>query len=116
MGSISSFAMTSDANFGAVNNGAGTANSTLLSKESNVQQIDMTTAAGAQDAIAVIDSALSKVDGLRAMLGALQNRFSSSITNLTVNHENTSGANSRVLDADYSKEAAELAKLQVTQQ
>lgn len=114
--SISSFAMTSDANFGAVNNGAGTANSTLLSKESNVQQIDMTTAAGAQDAIAVIDSALSKVDGLRAMLGAVQNRFSSSITNLTVNHENTSGANSRVLDADYSKEAAELAKLQVTQQ
>ena len=98
------------------NNAAGSANSIQISKESSVADIDLTTAEGAQEAISILDSAISHVDTMRGMLGGVQNRFSSSISNLTVNHENTSAANSRILDADYSKETAELAKLQVTQQ
>ncbi len=110
------FSLRSDADFGVANNGAGSANSLQLSKESSVDDIDLTTAEGAQQAISILDSALAHVDGVRSMLGGVQNRFSSSIANLAVTHENTNSANSRILDADYSKETAELARLQVTQQ
>ena len=116
LSSSEGFGITADADFGVANNGAGSANSLQLSKESSVEDIDLTTAEGAQQAISILDSALAHVDGVRSMLGAVQNRFSSSIANLTVTHENTSSANSRILDADVSKETAELAKLQVTQQ
>lgn len=114
--STENFKISSDADFGVLNNAAGSANTLLLSKESSVAEIDITTADGAQAAISTIDGALSQVDDLRAMLGAVQNRFSSSVSNLAVAHENTSAANSRMVNADYSKEAAELARLQVTQQ
>lgn len=116
LSSTENFSLSSDADFGVTNNALGTANAIKISKESSVAEIDLTTAQGAQEAISILDSAISHVDGMRGMLGGLQNRFSSSISNLTVNHENTTATNSRVLDADYSKETAELAKLQVTQQ
>lgn len=116
LSSSEGFSVTSDADFGIANNELGSANSLLLSKESSVDDIDLTTAEGAQEAISILDSAIAHVDSVRSMLGGVQNRFSSSISNLTVTHENTSAANSRILDADVSKETAELAKLQVTQQ
>ncbi len=110
------FSLSGDADFGAANNALGAGNTDINSKEASVAEIDMTTAEGSQRAISILDSAISQVDGLRSMLGGVQNRFSSTIANLAVTHENTSAANSRILDADVSKETAELAKLQVTQQ
>ena len=116
LSSTQSFNVSSNADFGVTNSQAGSANTNRLSRENSVDDIDLTTAAGAQEAIGILDSALGQVDGLRSMLGAVQNRFSSSIANLAVNHENTTATNSRIVDADFSREAAELTRLQVTQQ
>lgn len=114
--SLESFSLTSDANFGVANNALGSANSLLLAKEDSVEDIDLTTQEGAQQAISIIDSALAKVDSLRANLGASHNRFSSTVANLAVTQQNNADTTSRILDTDYSKQTAELAKLQVTQQ
>lgn len=116
LSSSEGFSLRSDADFGVANNGAGSANTLVISGESTVEDVDLTTAEGAQKAISILDSAIAHVDSVRGMLGAVQNRFTSTISNLTVTHENTSASNARVLDADMSKEAAELARLQVTQQ
>ena len=116
LSSTTQFSVSSDIDFGLANNSALSANSVAISKESNVAEIDITTAEGAQEAINILDGALLQVDKLRVNLGAAQNRFGSSINNLAVSYENTSAAKSRVLDADFSKETAELTRLQVTQQ
>jgi len=74
------------------------------------------TAAGAQTAIANLDTAIAKVTDTRADLGAKQNRFSSTIRNLTNISENVSASKSRIMDADFAAESAHLAKNQVSQQ
>ena len=71
---------------------------------------------GANDAIIRVDSALTFINSLRSELGAVQNRFESTITNLATTSENLSAANSRIKDADFAKETAELARTQVLQQ
>lgn len=70
----------------------------------------------ANDAIKRIDSALQSVNGLRSELGAVQNRFDSTIANLATTSENLSAANSRILDADFAAETAKMSKAQVLQQ
>ena len=76
----------------------------------------LTTAAGAQIAIANLDSAIASVTNVRADLGAKQNRFSSTIRNLTNISENVSASKSRILDTDFAAESAKLAQNQVSQQ
>jgi flagellin len=71
---------------------------------------------GANSAIQVIDSALSLINSMRAGLGALQNRFNSTITNLQTTSENVSAARSRIQDADFAAETANLTRSQVLQQ
>ncbi len=83
---------------------------------SDVDSIDITTQAGAQSAIDVVDGALSKIDSNRADLGAIQNRLSSTISNLSNIVENVSAARSRIRDTDFAVETANLAKNQVLQQ
>lgn len=78
--------------------------------------VAITTASAAQDAITKIDDALSTVNGVRADLGAKQNRFSSTIRNLENVSENVSASKSRIMDADFAKESANLARNQVLQQ
>ncbi len=78
--------------------------------------IDISTAQGAQDAIDVIDAAIAQIDSNRGDLGAIQNRLSSTISNLQNVVENVSAARSRIRDADFASETAELAKNQVLQQ
>jgi len=56
------------------------------------------------------------VDGFRADLGAIQNRFSSTIANLSTTTENLSAARSRILDTDFAAETAELTRVQILQQ
>ena len=63
-----------------------------------------------------LDSALKQVDELRSDLGAIQNRFESAITNLQTNETNLSAARSRIEDADYASEVANMTRAQILQQ
>jgi flagellin len=83
---------------------------------SSVAAIDISTFAGASQALSVIDAALSQVNGGRADLGAVQNRFQATISNLETTGENLSASRSRILDADFAKETAALSRAQVLQQ
>ncbi len=78
--------------------------------------LDITTFEGAQRALEIVDNALTTVNGARADLGAIQNRFSSVIANLTTNSENLTASRSRIRDADYARETAELTRTQILQQ
>ncbi len=84
--------------------------------QSTVSEVDISTADGAQRALAVIDSALAGIDAQRAELGAVQNRFDNTINNLQNISENASAARSRIMDTDYAAETANLSKNQVLQQ
>lgn len=83
---------------------------------SKVSDVDISTADGAQKALSVIDQALANIDSQRADLGAVQNRFDNTISNLTNISENASSARSRIKDTDYAQETANLSKNQVLQQ
>lgn len=74
------------------------------------------TAAGASAALTAIDAAISTIGAARADLGALQNRFQSTIRNLSNIVENVSGARSRIRDTDFATETAELTRNQIIQQ
>lgn len=63
-----------------------------------------------QQSLAAIDDAINNVSGLRASFGALQNRMSSTIDNISVNLENMASANSRIRDTDVAEESSELAR------
>jgi flagellin len=76
----------------------------------------ITDTAGAQTAITAIDSAISAVNSQRATFGAAQNRFENVISNLMVASENQSAARSRIMDADYAAETANLSRAQILQQ
>ncbi len=65
---------------------------------------------GAQENLAMIDSALNRLNSNRAGLGALQNRLMSTINNLQISTENLSAANSRIRDTDMAEETSELTK------
>lgn len=95
---------------------SGAANSANTSTLSDVGQVDVSTVAGATSAISVLDGALAQISEVRAGLGAIQNRFSSTISNLNNNVENLQAARSRILDADFAVETANLSKSQILQQ
>ncbi len=78
--------------------------------------IDISTVEGAEAAILALDNAIATVSSQRADLGAIQNRLESTVGNLTVTAENLTAANSRILDADFAVETAELSRSQVLQQ
>ena len=65
---------------------------------------------GAQESLQSLDDALVQVNGIRASMGATQNRLSSTINNLSINDENLSAAKSRIRDVDLAAETADLAK------
>lgn len=80
----------------------------------SVQNVDISTdASGALDKI---DAAISAIGGVRADLGALQNRFQSTIRNLSSISENVSAARSRIRDTDFATETADLTRNQIIQQ
>lgn len=72
--------------------------------------VDYTTKEGAQTALESLDAAQTNVNGMRANLGALQNRLLSTVTNLGVAEENLSAANSRIRDTDVAEASSELAR------
>ena len=77
---------------------------------------DISTVVGAGRALSIVDRSLTTVNGGRADLGAIQNRFQSVIANLTTNSENLTASRSRIRDADYARETAELTRTQILQQ
>jgi flagellin len=85
---------------------------------SSVKDINIsgTDGSGAQSAIATIDAALAQIDNQRADLGALQNRFSFTISNLSNISENVSASRSRIQDTDFATETANMTKNQILQQ
>jgi flagellin len=86
--------------------------STLKSASS----VDLSTQDGAQSALDIIDGALSQIDGQRADLGAIQNRFEHTISNLANIQENVSASRSRIRDTDFASETAMMTKNQILQQ
>ena len=96
---------------------AGFNNTTAIAATGTaVGAIDISTVGGANAALSSIDAALATVSSSRASLGAVQNRFSSTITSLQTTSENLSAARSRIQDADFAQETANLSRAQVLQQ
>ncbi|MBW3696357.1 flagellin [Vibrio sp. T187] len=85
-------------------------------RDTTVQDVDLTSVAGSQNAISVLDAALTYVDSQRADLGAKQNRLSHSINNLANVQENVDASNSRIKDTDFAKETTQMTKAQILQQ
>jgi flagellin len=81
-----------------------------------INKLSISSVAGASAALASIDSAIKTIDSTRADLGAIQNRFQSTIRNLSNIVENVSSARSRIKDTDFAKETAELTRSQILQQ
>jgi flagellin len=82
----------------------------------SVADIDISTAAGAQKAIGILDNALEQVNSVRGDLGAISNRLDYTMNNLSNISENQAAARSRIEDADFAKESANLSRAQVLQQ
>ena len=95
---------------------SGTAVSGATVASTGVDQIDVSTQAGAQTAMDIVDRALKDVNNGRATMGAFQSRFESVVSNLNLGAENATAGRARVQDADFAVESANLAKNQVLQQ
>jgi flagellin len=89
---------------------------TTDSSLNSVQGIDLRTQSDSQSALDVIDNALASIDEQRADLGAIQNRFNYTISNLSNIQENVSASRSRIQDTDFAVETANLTKNQILQQ
>jgi len=81
-----------------------------------LSSLDLTTTSGAQTALVSVDAAINNINVSRAALGAYQNRFSSTIASLQTTSENLTASRSRIQDADFAKESANLSRAQVLQQ
>ena len=87
-----------------------------VTMETSVSDLNVLTAASSQQAIQALDDAMQQIDSQRSQLGAVQNRFASTVANLQSISQNSSAAKGRVEDADFASEAAELTKQQTLQQ
>ncbi|MEG1041022.1 MAG: flagellin [Pseudomonas sp.] len=94
--------------------GNGTKKATTM--ETSVSDLNILSAAASQQAIQALDGAMQQIDKQRSELGAVQNRFASTVANLQSISQNSSAAKGRVEDADFASEAAELTKQQTLQQ
>ncbi|WP_433736642.1 flagellin [Pseudomonas putida] len=99
---------------GAVNSlfGAAAKSSTIAT----VSNSNVSTAAAAQDAVDVITQAIANIDSQRADLGAVQNRFDSTVSNLRSISDNSTAARGVIQDVDFAAETAQLTKQQTLQQ
>jgi flagellin len=86
------------------------------STASTVNTVNIKDVTGANAAISILDGAVNQISAIRATLGAIQSRFKSTIENLSNNIENLNVARSRIQDADFAEETANLSKNQILQQ
>lgn len=96
--------------------GTGVSGAAAMATDEDVSTIDLTTKEGAQLAVKILDVALQNLNDRRATIGALTNRIDTTISNLGSAVENASSANSRIVDADFATETAEMSKAQILQQ
>jgi flagellin len=87
-----------------------------VNSEHTVSSIDVTTREGANNALSILDKALSQVSSSRSSLGAVQNRMASTVRNLEVSAENLTASRSRIEDADFAHESAVFSKNKIVQQ
>ncbi|MGH8383900.1 MAG: flagellin [Pseudomonas sp.] len=113
LNSTSSYSMTEAAAGTLSDMFGGTSKSSGLVSVSNT---NVTTAANAQNAIDVITKAISNIDSQRADLGAVQNRFDSTVANLRSISDNSTAARGVIQDVDFAAETAQLTKQQTLQQ
>ena len=92
------------------------ADTSVGSTQQLLSTVDIGSISGAQTAVQIIDSSLKTISSIRGDLGAIQTRFESTISNLQGVAENLAAARSRIQDADFAAETAELAKAQILQQ
>jgi flagellin len=90
---------------------SGAVNSSM--ENLGIHGLDVGSKEGAQDSLASVDSAITKISTQRSLLGSLQNRLVSTTNNLQVYTENMSAANSRIRDVDYAEETAKQARNQI---
>ncbi|MDD2610581.1 MAG: flagellin [Giesbergeria sp.] len=98
-----------------VTDGGGVLNAGA-SRLQRVSDLDVTTFENATNALKTVDSALAFVSSERAKLGAMQARFETAINNLNITSENLSASRSRIMDADFAVETANLSRVQILQQ
>lgn len=111
-------AMNSDKGFSIGNDSVPGKNGVVAGAASlkSVASIDVSTVKGANDALKILDSALSSVNSQRASFGALQSRFETAVSNLESTSENLSASRSRIQDTDFASETAKLTRGQILQQ
>jgi flagellin len=107
---------TSDSGFSLSSTGATIVTATQASELQSVSKLDVSSVAGSNAALKTIDAALNQVNSNRAALGAIQNRFASTISNLNTATENLSASRSRIQDTDFAAETASLTRGQILQQ
>ena len=88
----------------------------VATTDGSLNDVNVLTTGAADEAIVRIDSALQSVSSLRSDFGAIQNRFESTIANLQGTAENLAASRSRILDADFAAETANLTRAQILQQ
>ena len=93
-----------------------TVSGTEVQDHKGIASLDISTQAGAWEAMKQIDSAIDQVNAARADLGALQTRFEKSIENIDIMNENITAARGRIVDADFATETANLSRAQILQQ
>jgi flagellin len=106
------FTLTTDTNATEVFD-IGENNYLSFATTNTVENLDISTRDGARTAIGTVDGALDYIANIRADLGAVQNRFESTIANLQNVSENLSASRSRILDADFASETADMTKSQI---
>lgn len=119
VGQVASFTFGAGADLATATTAASTGTSIDLAENittNKVSDIDIGTVLGAQTAVIAIDQAIQKIDAQRADLGAVQNRFENTISNLQNIAENVSAARGRIKDTDFAAETAALSKNQIMQQ
>lgn len=94
----------------------GTATEVAGAAQTGFADLNISTAEGADNAMLAMDAALKAINTARADMGAIQNRFTSVVANLSTSSENLSAARSRIQDADFAKESAQLSRNQILQQ
>lgn len=92
------------------------ASATAVAATGGSAGMSLTASSDATAAITKIDAAISEINGVRATYGAVQNRFESIVSNLQISSENQSAAKSRIMDADFAAESANLTRGQILQQ
>ncbi len=90
--------------------------SNARASEIGIDSIDVGDKGSARDALGVVDEALQKIGSMRANFGSIQSRLNATTSNLDIQYENLSAANSRIRDTDVAKETSEMASAQILQQ